>query len=159
MGKILNMLWTLSIIGFFATFLAVYAYLPLRVGINSDAAGIANKFVTKEAFFYGGVGFFVLTNIVLYLFIRLVRMEAEKYRTANPKLFAFRTRLWRWIRGLSILVNLFFISVTLFIGIFNTTDSVGQLDYIIFIYLAPLLILGWLIYLGVIISRAVSTAS
>ncbi|MFA0963758.1 hypothetical protein AB9P05_18270 [Roseivirga sp. BDSF3-8] len=157
MGKIVNMLWVISLIAFLGAFLVVYAYLPGEVAINSDAGGRGNQFVSKEMFFYGGIGFFMLTNIVLYLFSRLIHMEASRMNSNNrgSGLFHFRNRLAVWIKGLTILINLFFITISLFIGIFNSTDNVGTMDYVLLIYLIPVLIVGWLIYLGVIISGAV----
>ena len=157
MGKIVNMFWVISLIAFLGTFVAVYSFLPPEVAINSDAGGRANQFVTKEVFFYGGIGFFLLTNIVLYLFSNLINMEASRLEArgaGKTGLYTFRHKLGVWVKGLSILINLFFISLSLFIGVFNSSE-VGTFDYVLLIYLVPVLIACWLVYLGVIISGAV----
>lgn len=160
MGKVVNMFWVISLIAFLGAFVAVYSFLPQEVAINSDAGGRANQFVTKEVFFYGGIGFFLMTNIVLYLFSHLINMEATRLQArgaGQSGLYTFRNKLAVWVKGLTILINLFFISLTLFIGVFNTSE-VGTFDYVLLIYLVPVLITGWLIYLGVIISGAVRRA-
>ena len=146
MKKIAKWLVNFSILFFMASLLYVYAYLPVSVGIQMDENQLPIQFISKELFFYVALAVFVFGNMILYFFARAAKM-VEVGVISWYKTSAVKSAFLNWLAIFQILINFFLISSVIFVGLINNQQQFSIHRFNILVYLAPALLLIWLIRL------------
>lgn len=141
MNKFLKFFINISIVIFLIALLLVYAFLPDPLGIVFDKNGSTVHEISKGAFFYSTLFVFVVIQIIVILF----------KRGSEIKLNIKRPYLNTWFQGFHLTVNLFIILMMMFIGLANNAIdySYGSIHFLV--YLAPMIVLLWLVMLPVFI--------
>ena len=139
MNKFLKFFTNISIVIFLLTLLLVYAFLPNPLGILFDKNGIIAHELSKNTFFYITLFLFVTIQIILILF----------KRRSGIKLNIQRPYINSWLQGFHLTVNIFIILMLIFIGFANNAVdySYGSISFLV--YLAPLIVILWLLALPV----------
>jgi len=149
MLKFFRLLWVFTALAFFATLILSYAFLPERVGILADAEGIPNEFVSKATFFYSALGIFVVINLMGSVFLGVLSAVPDSsgfyFRSEE-----FKENITSWFSTFISIVNVFLITATLYVSLFNNQGdyTIGEFNYLI--YIAPLLLAAsffWLVYI------------
>lgn len=130
MLRVVSFLKFLSILLFLIILLLVYAYLPVMVDIQPDENAIQ---LQREDFFYFAVGIFVVFNIAILGFQKLVEPLIE-----NMDLKA-------WLRGIGFVVNVYLTLIIGFIGVMNNSAHLDAAGFNYLNYLGPFLIFSWFI--------------
>lgn len=141
MNKFLKFFTNISIVLFLVVLLLVYAFLPDPLGIIFDKKGATMHEMSKETFFYSTLFIFVIIQVVLILF---KKGSGLKIRIRDAY---FNT----WLQGFHLSINLFVILMLMFIGLANNAVdySYGSIQFLV--YLAPLIVILWLLVLPVMI--------
>jgi len=139
MNKFLKFFITVSIIVFLVALLIVYAFLPDPIGILFNENGLAIYEMSKDTFFYSVLFLFVISQIILILFKRGV-MFKTKLKFSN---------IITWFQGFHLSINLFIILMLAFIGLANNAVDYTFSSIQFISYLAPLLVIVWLVMLPV----------
>lgn len=139
MIKFLKFFTNVSIVFFLVALLFVYAFLPDPLGILFDKNGSTVKEISKETFFYSTLFMFVIIQIILILF----------KKGSGMKLKMQRAYLITWFQGFHLSINLFILLILIFIGFANNAVdySYGSIQFLV--YLAPLVVILWLLMLPV----------
>lgn len=114
MSKLINLGWVLSILAFLVVLLFNYAYLEEPVHIYKS--GKENIFISREFFFYAGLGIFLFTNTVCISFSRLLGIKGVISQAT------FKRDLLVWFNGLSLIINIFFILTAFFVSALNNAE-------------------------------------
>jgi hypothetical protein len=152
MLKVFRLLWVFTAIIFFAALVLSYAFLPDRVGVLADAEGIANEFVSKEIFFYSALAIFAVVNLMGSVFLGLltaVPFTSGFYFRSE----AFKENITSWFSTFISIVNVFLITATLYVSLFNNQGDYTISDFNFLIYIAPLLLAASLFWLVIVIAR------
>src|SRR5687767_3815669 len=98
--------WLFSALAMFSALIYVYAGLPLEeVLIQETEEG--PMYITREQFFYIGLAFFLLINVLVFIIGAIQR-----------KKLAFRA----WFNGLVICLNIFMILACLALSVINSAE-------------------------------------
>lgn len=146
MRKFVNVCWFLTFLLFFAALTLSYAYLPENIGIQADEFGTADRFISKETFFYAGLLLFVVSNVVSLYFKRVldsVPAETDFYFQNEN----FKQQITAWFGGFVTMINLFLVMAVGYIAIFNS-EALAIEDYNLLLFLIPLLLVGNLAWLA-----------
>ena len=139
MNRFLKFFITVSIIVFLVTLLIVYAFLPDPIGILFNENGLAIYEMSKDTFFYSVLFLFVISQIILILFKRGVMFKMKlKF-----------SKIITWFQGFHLSVNLFIILMLAFIGLANNAVDYTFSSIQFISYLAPLLVIAWLVTLPI----------
>jgi hypothetical protein len=152
MLKFFRFLWVLTAVVFFAALVLSYAFLPDRVGILADAEGIANEFVSKETFFYSALASFIVVNLLGSVFIGVmnaVPSTSGLYFHSE----SFKESTTSWFSSFFAIINVFLITATLYVSLFNNQGDYTIFEFSFLIYMAPLLLSASLFWLVFIIAR------
>ena len=128
MLRILSSFTRISMVLYLIILLIVYAYLPERVGLLFADTGEPVYSFSRDAFFYTFLLLFIILQWIFYLFSKHILAS----RFNKPP----RQILGTWFQGLMLMINIFFILMTLFMGLAN-----NAIDY-------PYSRIGWLSYVG-----------
>jgi len=141
MNKFLRFFTTVSIIIFLVALLLVYAFLPDPLGLLFNEDGLAIREMSKNTFFYSTLFLFVISQIILILFKNgsLIKMKLK------------REYLNTWFQGFHLSINLFVILMLIFIGLANNAVDYSFSSIQFINYLAPLVVLVWLVILPVLL--------
>lgn len=151
MNRFLKFFWVISILLFFGALLLIYAYLPDRVAIHANTAGLADEFMARESFFYLSLIAFVGTNVLLYVLHRLLLLTRVTSR--DERALRLRLDIAAWLLGFAGTINLFFILVMGFFGIFNNAEGFTTYHFGLLVYSGPLLLAFIFGLLGYILMR------
>lgn len=128
MLQAVNLLKLFSIALFLCILSLVYAYLPVMVRIWPEGTELM---IHKEPFFYYAIGCFLIVNLALLAFQKLI----EK-RLSDQNLMA-------WLRGFTFVINLYFTFIAGFIGVINNTGQLNPSGFAYLNYLGPVLVFCW----------------
>lgn len=127
MYKIIRVFWLLSVVGFFVAFLVTYANIEefVRIKFQAETEGIT---IGRDLFFYFGLGIFLVLNIVLYIFARILRNLPKPKPQQSLWLadLTLRQRLINWLLSFALIFNLLLIFAVFLIG--NISDSFARED-------------------------------
>ena len=141
MNKFLKFFTSVSIIIFLVALLIVYAFLPDPLGLLFNEDGLPMREMSKNTFFYSTLFLFVISQIILILFKngRLFKMKLN------------REYLITWFQGFHLSINLFVILMLIFIGLANNAVDYSFSSIQFINYLAPLVVLVWLVMLPLLL--------
>jgi hypothetical protein len=115
----------------------IYAGMPEKIAMFSDANNNPNLYIGRNSFFYLSLAIIVLVNGVFMLYSHF----ANAGRTERTERFINSLRIWA--NGLLALVNLFFITALIFLSAFNSLEKLDLFNFGLVIYVALGLIFLW----------------
>lgn len=132
-------------IGLFLFFLLyVYAALPEFATYAVTEAGMPLKQVSRDAFFYTSVVFFLIFNVMLIIPAKLIEM---KINVSLKRLFPvgdpYRDKVLAWIYSFIGILNVASAVLVFYIHSLSNQNEISSSSYNFFFYLAPLLMLVW----------------
>ncbi|MFZ1807369.1 MAG: hypothetical protein WAU36_09120 [Cyclobacteriaceae bacterium] len=131
--KIIKAVWFLSLMGFMAIFMYIYASLPQQVVIQEGAEMVS---VSRDTVFYLTLGVAALINVLVFVFSKL-------YGNSNEPLSV-------WFYGQIILLNFFFCTVLGYFNVVNSGENFAfdNLGIVIYGSIALIIIwaIGWPVY-------------
>lgn len=153
MNNLVKFLWGVSILFFLLLLVWVYSYLPEQVGLSWDGNGQVTTEIGRGAFFYISLAVFVVSNLILYILGRLLRIipKGNNSFLSDPE---FSLRLDGWLRSFSWMLNICYILLVVYFGLVNNPGSFRYTEYThVFIYMMPVIILLWLFGLAFLLLR------
>jgi hypothetical protein len=135
---IIKIVWILSLAGFLAVTLFVYATLPAEVTITADASGYPDLFLARANFFYLAVGLVVLFNAAILVLGRAVQflpsyllpVPQRAYwgqRENRPRL---HKRFKHWVKGLGLCANAFMTVAVVEVQKYNGQEMTVNLGFL-----------------------------
>jgi hypothetical protein len=133
--RVFKVVWFISLMAALGELLFSYASLQGDVQVYSN--GTASRLISPDSFFYIGVAFLALINVLVFIVAKIVAKRTE-----------FRT----WFYGLIITFNIFCIVSMGFIALYNSAEAYNFQRLQPIIYGSVILFLawtiGWPVYLG-----------
>ncbi len=140
MRNVFSWIRVLSMLFFLAALLFVYAYLPERVSLYSDQLGTPVYHVERGSFFYYVFGFFLLTNLMFFVFSKtLERIRVTSGSGVFPSEL-FKDKTMTWLEVLVSLINVFFVTSVAFIGVYNNPQTLKWASFSYLVYIGIFLI-------------------
>ncbi len=141
MNKFLKFFTNVSIVIFLVALLLVYAFLPDPLGILFNKNGLTVHEISKDIFFYSTLSIFVVIQVFMFL------IKRENLRKLNSQRPYFNT----WFQGFHLTVNLYIITMLIFIGFANNAINYTYDSIHFLVYLGPLIIILWVVIFPVIL--------
>ncbi|WP_018474907.1 hypothetical protein [Echinicola pacifica] len=144
----------LSVLAFIVIFLYIYAALPEMVKLKIDTEGNPLQLISRNTFFYIGIGLFILLNVILIIPAKLIESGASfNMKRLFPKGDVLREYILGWIYSFVTVVNFSIVVVSVFVHQLNgVADETGE-PFEFGLYLLPVLFVVWIIMLFIILSR------
>ena len=155
MNKFIKLFWLLSMIGFLALLLWVYANMPPQIDISMVNSAFSEITISKNAFFYSMIAIVVSTNGSILMLSKVLQLLTARHLKENDGFYpqeGHNNRLINWLGSFSIILNLFCIIGVLFVGLYNTIEKEAGHPYIYIVYTSLFLMLVWLLGLIYIIA-------
>lgn len=131
--KIFKFVWFFSLLATGAIFFYVYASLPQDVMVEDADKPLT---ISREILFYIVLGIIGLINVLVFVVAKLFTKEQTDFKS--------------WFYGFVSALNLFFVTVINFLGVFNSGDRYDYSNVGVLIYgsigLIVLWSLSWPIY-------------
>ncbi len=124
--KIFKAVWFLSLMGFMAIFMYIYASLPERVVLSEDLEAAS---ISRDILFYASISIIAFVNVLVFIFTKL-------YGNSNDPLST-------WFFGQIMLLNFFFCIVFGFINLLNSGEKFAFERLGVVIYGSVILIIIW----------------
>ncbi len=147
MVKLFNLARVVTSILLILVLLFVYANLPERVGLFYSASGQMEFYLNKNDFFYSSLILSLAINLIVIVFVKVFQSLPVKPDRVFFTNEWFKEKLIAWLAALSPVMNLFFIFIVSFVGIYNSGDAELINSYGYLAYLGQFLVLGWLVAL------------
>lgn len=145
MRKVFSFVRVLSLLFLLGVLLFVYAYLPEKVSMYSDQLGTPIYYISKSEFFYYALGAFLVVNLMLFVFIKVLEALSVTNGSGLFSSEAFKDKTLIWVEGLISLINVFFVTGAVFIGVYNNQVTLDFMNFTYLVYLGTFLIIGWLV--------------
>lgn len=124
--KIFKFVWFFSLLATVAIFFYVYASLPQDVMVEDADKPFT---ISRELLFYIVLGIIGLINVLVFVVAKLFTVEQTDFKS--------------WFYGFVAALNLFFVTVINFVGVFNSGDRYDYSNVGILIYGSIGLIVLW----------------
>lgn len=162
MNKIIKLFLLVSLLGFLAILLLIYAALPPQVDVSLGSDIVQDVILSQNAFFYIVIAIVVLSNGVLMALskvIKLVRNENQDDRQGSRATIlsgnTFEKSLANWLGSFSVVLNIFYAMGIFFVGLYNNPEYALTGTYSILAYFSIFLIIAWIFWLVVIVLKKV----
>jgi hypothetical protein len=137
-----------SVLLFIFSFLFIYASLSEQVAYAIDEQGAVLKQISKESFFYIGIIFFVVLNVLIIFPGKMVENQSTKnikrlFPVGDPS----RNHLLIWIYSFAGIINISLSIMMLFVKSINHQNEISMSAFSVFFYLIPVLFVVWIIAL------------
>jgi hypothetical protein len=109
--------------------------MPDEILIATDSGGKPMTYMDRDLSFYLALTIFILTNLSIYVLLRLIRKLD----------FSLSVKVFGWLSGLVVIINLFFAFVVAFIGILNSRDNFDYANFGYLVYVIGGVFFVWLI--------------
>ncbi|ERM82607.1 hypothetical protein P872_04650 [Rhodonellum psychrophilum GCM71 = DSM 17998] len=137
-----------SVLLFIFSFLFIYASLSEQVAYAIDDQGTVLKQVSKESFFYTGIIFFVVLNVLIIFPGKMVENQSTKnIKRLFPVGDPARDRMLIWIYSFAGIINVCLAIMLLFIKSLNHQNEISMSEFSFFFYLIPVFFVVWIIAL------------
>jgi hypothetical protein len=118
--------------------------MPQDVKLWANESDNGSLFISKETFFYGTIIIFIAVNLIFIAVSNLMGLlpvaEGSFLSTAT-----FKEYMIGWMRGLGVMINLFFMAAISFLGFFNNADYYNVSNFSLFAYIGQFLIFIWIL--------------
>ncbi|NVJ45682.1 MAG: hypothetical protein HWE07_01100 [Cytophagia bacterium] len=153
MDKFIGFFRTVSYLLFMAALLWSYAYMVGQVTYRFDTDGNSVYMIDRNLYFFGAVGVFILANVVCSVFIQTLKKITTSEEGVGLRNRSLKLDLITWVKGFSAVLNLFFGLVMFFLGLMNLAESRQSATLGFYVYLGPILIVGWFFYLAYLLGK------
>lgn len=138
--------WIISLLVFVGILLLTYAFFSENVLVYQNSSG-DNFYLTRHQLFYFTLFSFAITNIAFYVLARTLSFAKK------GEIPVKRRQLRTWLYGFSGIVNVFFIFSLGYISLINSETNYSPEDLSFMVYIAPILLIGSLIWLLIVLIR------
>jgi len=143
----------LTLFGFIFFLLYFYSAMSETVGYRLDENGSVIDKISKETFFYGMIGIFVILNALVLLPPKL--LETKMHRGLHrifPVGDDYRDYFLGWFYSFGGILNLSFSMMVFYTHAINNQEEIAANQFSFFFYLIPSLLIIWIIGLFVILA-------
>jgi len=141
-----------SLFGFIFLLLYFYSAMPEGVGFSTNELGSITDRVPKSTFFYGMIAFFVILNLIVLVPPKLVETKTHKgLARIFPTGDVYRDYYLGWFYSFGGVLNLSLIMMVFYIHSINNQNEIATSEFTFFFYLAPALLILWVIGLFAIL--------
>ncbi|RZS97439.1 DNA topoisomerase IV [Cecembia calidifontis] len=138
----------LSVLFFLVSFLYIYSALPEVVTYELNEEGVGQKFMTKGTFFYSGIIFFLILNLILITPGKMIENQSTpNFKRLFPTGDQFRDYILTWIYSFVGVINVSLSILALFIHSINNQNEIASGDFAFFFYLIPIFFVVWIVAL------------
>lgn len=153
MDKFIGFFRNVTILLFTGALIWSYAFMASQVSYRFDPAGDALGTANKDTYFFGAIVVFLLANVVCFYFTKVLKKITTTEDGKGIRNRSLKNDLMIWIRGFAGVLNLFFSLILVFLGLMNMSADYNIKTLGFYVYLGPVLILGWFFYLAVILGK------
>lgn len=153
MDKFIGFFRTVSYLLFMAALLWSYAYMVGQVTYRFDTDGNSVYMIDRNLYFFSAVGVFILANVVCSVFINTLKKITTSDEGVGLRNRSLKLDLITWTKGFSVVLNLFFGLIMFFLGLMNLAESRQSPTLGFYVYLGPILIVGWFFYLAYLLGK------
>ena len=153
MDKFIGFFRNVSILLFTGTLIWSYAYMAGQSEYSYEFQGIAMPAGDKNTFFFAGIAVFLITNLVCNWFVKTLKKVSSTEEGRGFRNRSFKLDMISWTKGFAGVLNLFFALVLVFLALMKMSTQYNIQTLGFYVYLGPILILAWFIYLGVILTK------
>lgn len=146
MHKMIFAGWVVSLIVFLGILLLTYAFFSEEIMVYQNASG-EEFFLTRHQVFYFALFSFAVVNVLFYVLARTLGFAPKGDISTQHE--QFRT----WLYGFSAVINVFFIFSLGYISLINSEINYSPEDLSFMVYIAPVLLVGSLVWLFIILIR------
>ncbi|GEM_PF-937844 len=152
MDKFIGFFRNVTILLFTGTLIWSYAYLASQADYSYDFEGIVSN-ADKNTYFFAGIVVFLLANLVCNYFVNTMKKISTTEDGKGLKNRSLKLDLIVWTKGFAGVLNLFFAIVLVFLALveMSTQYNINTIGF--YVYLGPILIVAWFVYLGVILTK------
>ena len=141
-----------SLFGFIFLLLYFYAAMPEGVGFSTNELGSITDRVPKSNFFYGMIAFFVILNLIVLVPPKLLETKTHKgLSRIFPIGDVYRDYYLCWFYSFGGVLNISLIMMVFYIHSINNQNEIATSEFTFFFYLAPALLVLWVIGLFAIL--------
>lgn len=130
-----------------------YAYMVGQVDYGLGTDTNPNDVIDKDIYFYGSIVIFLVINLSLSWFIKSLKKVKSVEGGTGIRNRSFRLDLIVWFKGLAAVLNLMMALVLFFLGLMNLSESRDAMTLNFYIYLGPVALGGWFLYLIVLLTK------
>jgi len=152
MDKFVGFFRTVSYLFFLGALLWSYAYMVGQIDYGMDLSGA--PLIDKNTYFFAAVIIFLLVNIIISWFLKNLKKIKSSPDGRGLRNYSLKQDLLVWFKGFGGIVNLVLALIMFFIGLMNLAESQQAFTLGFYVYLGPILLIGWFIYLAVILSKS-----
>lgn len=153
MDKLIGFFRNVTILLFTGALIWSYAFMASQVNYRFDPAGDALGTANKDTYFFGAIVIFLLANVVCYYFTRVLKKINSTEDGTGIRNKSLKNDLIVWIKGFAGVLNLFFSLILVFLGLMNMSADYNIKTLGFYVYLGPVMILAWFLYLAVILGK------
>ncbi|MDN3670911.1 DNA topoisomerase IV [Echinicola jeungdonensis] len=147
----------LTVLFFIVTFLYLYSGLPEKVILEVDEFGEILKTISRNTFFYTGIGVFVILNLLLVTPAKMIENKTSRnlrklFEVGDPS----RDQILSWIYSFVGIINVSIVVIAFYIHNINRSLELGIENNSQFLmYVLPIFFVIWIVMLFVILTRKI----
>lgn len=153
MDKFIGFFRTVSYLLFLGALLWSYAYMVGQITYRFDTDGNPLFMVDKNTYFFSAMLIFIFANAVCAVFIQTLKKIKTSEEGVGLRNRSLKLDLITWTKGFAGVLNLFFVLVMFFLGLMNLAESKQSMTLGFYVYLGPILIVGWFFYLAYLLGK------
>jgi hypothetical protein len=144
-GKVFHFL---TIVTFLFTFLYIYSAFSETVAYSVDETGNNLASLPKDTLFFVGLAVFLFGNLIIILPAKLIENQSTlKMKKLFPIGDQFREYILAWFYSFAGIINISLSLIAFFIHRINHQEEINASEFTPFYYLAPLLLVIWIVAL------------
>ena len=153
MDRLIRFFRTATWLGFLIALVWSYAYIPDEIAYKVSRENQLVAFTSKQNFFFVSLVIFILANVVCITFAGILKKVKTQEDGVGIRNRSLKLDVITWTHGFSGVINLFFSLLLLFIGYLNGVEAYQVSGFGTMIYIGPVIIVGWLLYLIVLLAK------
>lgn len=137
-----------------AALLWSYAYMVGQVDYGLSLDGINTPIIEKETYFFSAIAIFLFVNVIIGWFLISLKKVKTTEGGSGLRNAGLKKELLVWFKGFAGVINLALSMILFFIGLMNLAESEEAMTLGFYVYLGPILLLIWLVYLPFILVKS-----
>lgn len=156
MEKFIGFFRSVTYLFFLGALLWSYAYMVGQVDYGLGLDGNA-PLIDRNVYFFSAIAAFLFVNISVSWFLRTLKKIKSTEGGKGLRNYSLKQDLLVWFKGFGGIINLVLAMVMFFIGLMNLSESRDAFTLGFYVYLGPVVLVGWFGYLAVILGKTRST--
>lgn len=152
MEKFIGFFRSVSYLFFLAALLWSYAYMVGQVDYGLGLEGEA-PMIDRNVYFFSAIVIFLFVNLSITWFLKSLKKIKTSEEGKGLRNYSLKQDLLVWFKGFGGLVNLALSLMMFFVGLMNLSESRDAFTLNFYIYLGPMLLLAWFVYLAVLLTK------